>query len=107
MTDIKPDLNLSLNESSENRQGTGPAVDPSAEHPIAGYFATAFGFLGIFSIGYVFVPMAIIASFIALFSGQIIWGVFGLMLSFAGLVTSPFLLAFLGLAWLASITGFN
>ncbi len=90
-----PDLELSLQDPSGNR--------PS---PVAGYFAIVFGLLGIFSIGYVFVPLAFIASLVALFSGQIIWGIFGLMLGLAGLLTSPFLLAFLGLAWMAAVFGF-
>ncbi len=97
MTDIK----LSLEQPPGNQQNSGG--DPTSGHPVAGYFAVALGLLGIFSIGYVFVPLAFIASLVALFSGQIIWGVFGLLLSFAGLLTSPFLLAFLGLAWLASV----
>ena len=33
------------------------------------------GLLGIFTSGPIFVPMAFLASLIALFSGQIIWGV--------------------------------
>ena len=99
------DIKLSLEEQSENQSGPGNNLD--AGHPIAGYFAIGLGLLGIFSIGYVFVPLAFIASIVALFSGQIIWGVFGLLLSFAGLLTSPFLLAFLGMAWLASVFGFG
>jgi len=103
MTDIKPDIKLSLQDPPGNQQGSNG--DPTAGHPIAGYFAVALALLGIFSVGYVFVPLAFIASIIALFSGQIIWGVFGLLLGFAGLLTSPFLLAFLGMAWLASVAG--
>ena len=95
------DIKLSLEDSPQNQ--SGPGGNPAPGHPVAGYFAIGAGLLGIFSIGYIFVPLAFIASIVALFSGQIIWGVFGLMLSFAGLITSPFLLAFLGLAWLASI----
>ncbi len=97
------DIKLSLEQPSGNRQNPGPG--PNAGHPVAGYFAVASGLLGIFSVGYIFVPLGFIASLVALFSGQIIWGVFGLLLSFAGLLTSPFLLAFLGLAWLASVIG--
>jgi len=104
MTDIKPDINLSLQDLPGNQQD--PSGGPTEGHPVAGYFAVALGLLGIFSIGYIFVPLAFIASIIALFSGQIIWGVFGLLLGLAGLLTSPFLLAFLGMAWLASVFGF-
>ena len=99
------DIKLSLEQQPGNQPGSGNG--PNAGHPIAGYFAIGLGLLGIFSIGYVFVPLAFIASIVALFSGQIIWGVFGLLLSFAGLLTSPLLLAFLGMAWLASVFGFG
>ena len=97
MTDIK----LSLQDPPENQQGSNGG--PMEGHPIAGYFAVVLGLLGIFTVGYIFVPQAFIASIVALFSGQIIWGVFGLLLAFAGLLTSPLLLAFLGMAWLASV----
>ncbi|MBT7944263.1 MAG: hypothetical protein HN719_13040 [Alphaproteobacteria bacterium] len=67
--------------------------------------AVGLALLGIFTTGYIFVPLSFLASIIALFSGQIIWGIFGILLSFAGLLTSPVLLTFLGVAWLASIFG--
>ncbi len=78
---------------------------PQEAAPIAGYFAIGLALAGIFTSGTIFVPLAFIASVIALFSGQIIWGIFGILLSFAGLLTSPILLTFLGLAWLASVVG--
>ncbi|MHA1599171.1 MAG: hypothetical protein ACTSV1_10655 [Alphaproteobacteria bacterium] len=93
------DIKLSLEDPD-----SGPSNPPSPQAaPIAGYFAIALALLGIFTSGVIFVPLAFIASIIALFSGQIIWGVFGILLSFAGLATSPMLLGILGLAWLASI----
>ena len=93
------DMNLSLQTPEDNNGDRGST-------PVAGYFAIGFALLGIFSVGYIFVPLAFLASFIALFSGQIIWAIFGILLSFAGLMTSPVLLTFLGLAWLASTFGF-
>ncbi|HER27237.1 MAG TPA: hypothetical protein ENI69_09020 [Rhodospirillales bacterium] len=91
------DIKLSLENSSGNRQ------NPESGHPIAGYLALLFGLLGIFSVGYVFVPLTFIAAIVALFAGQIIWGIFGMLLGFAGLLTSPVLLAFLGMAWLLAL----
>jgi hypothetical protein len=58
-----------------------------------------FGILGIFTKGYIFVPLALICSLIALFMGQISLAFIGLLLSVAGLLTSPVLLAILGVGW--------
>jgi hypothetical protein len=68
--------------------------------PIIGAAAVAFGILGIFSMGYIFVPLALICSIITLFLGQISWAFIGLLLTVAGLLTSPVLLGLLGIAWL-------
>lgn len=86
----------------DNRSATSPLPEGP---PVAGYLAVGLALLGIFSAGYIFVPLAFLASVIALFSGQILWGIFGMLLSFAGLMTSPVLLTFMGIAWLASIAG--
>ena len=101
------DIKLSLQSPEENGDSNGPQYTPpeSEPTPVAGYFAVGLGLLGIFTTGYIFVPLALLASVIALFSGQIIWGIFGILLTFAGLLTSPVLLTFLGLAWLASFVG--
>ena len=103
------EIKLSLQSSDENEQQGGgshnAAPPPKDAPPIAGYFAIGFALAGIFSVGYIFVPLAFLASIIALFSGQIIWGIFGILLSFAGLLTSPVLLTFIGLAWMASVFG--
>lgn len=102
------DIKLSLQAPEENNQQQGPQFTPPPEReamPVAGYFAIGLGLLGIFTTGYIFVPLALLASLIALFSGQIIWGIFGMLLTFAGLLTSPVLLTFLGLAWFASVVG--
>ncbi len=68
--------------------------------PIMGGAAVAFGVLGIFTKGYIFVPLGIVCSIISLFMGQIAWAFIGFLLATAGLLTSPVLLAFLGIAWL-------
>lgn len=95
-----PRIRLSLKKPNPE------ATPMEEEQPIAGYFAVGLGLLGIFTAGYIFTPLAFLASVIALFSGQILWAVFGLLLSFAGLLSSPVLLTFLGIAWMASIMGF-
>ncbi len=65
-----------------------------------GAAAVAFGILGIFTKGYIFVPLGVVCSVISLFLGQISWAFVGFLLATAGLLTSPVLLAFLGIAWL-------
>ena len=95
-------MKLSLNANS----GSGGGGNEEAR-PIAGWFAVGFGLLGIFGPGYIFVPLALLTSVIALFMGQFIWAALGLMLSFAGFVTSPLLWAALGFSalihWINSI----
>ena len=71
------------------------------KQPVAGMFAVGFGVLGIFTHGYVFVPLALIMSIIAIFARQAIWAVVGLLLAVVGFLTSPILIAFLGLGALA------
>ncbi|OEJ69258.1 hypothetical protein [Magnetovibrio blakemorei] len=73
--------------------------------PLLGMFAVGFGLLGIFTIGPVFVPLALIFGLIAIFAGQILWGLTALVLALAGFVTSPTLLLFLGAGALAAWLG--
>ena len=101
MPKIKLSLQTSENKVQGQQQNNTPP--PLEDAPIAGYFAVGLALLGLFATGYIFVLLAFVASFIALLSGQILLGVLGLMLSFAGLMISPALLTFLGAAWLAFI----
>jgi len=99
---------LSLNPDQQDPDQPAPdslgsgslGSDGPGRIPVMGGAAVAFGMLGIFSIGYVFVPLGILCSIIALFLGQIPWAFIGFLLAVAGLLTSPVLLAFLGIAWL-------
>ncbi len=100
------EIKLSLQSSKDNAQGPDPqnnSQGPDAPTPVAGYLAVGLALLGIFTTGFIFVPLSFLASIIALFSGQVIWGIFGMLLTFAGLLTSPVLLALLGVAWLAIV----
>jgi len=67
--------------------GAGPQAPQKS--PVMGWFDVGFGFLGIFTIGFVFVPLGLICSLIALLTGQAIWEFIGLMLAVAGFLTSP------------------
>ncbi len=68
--------------------------------PMLGAAAVVFGLLGIFTKGYIFVPLAFICSLVALFLGNVSWAFVGLLLAVAGLLTSPVLLALIGISWL-------
>ena len=102
---------LSLNPDQQDPDQTDPdgpdslrpdslGPDGSGRIPIMGAAAVAFGILGIFTKGYIFVPLGVVCSIISLFLGQISWAFIGFLLAAAGLLTSPVLLAFLGIAWL-------
>ena len=81
----------------------GPTEDITKSHPIAGYFAVIFGLLGIFVNGLIFVPLSLICSVIALVSGQFIWAVLGILVSLAGVLTSPVILMMVGFGWMAKM----
>lgn len=85
------EMKLSLNPS----QNGAPRPE---KQPVMGWFAVAFGFLGIFTIGVIFVPLGFIFSILAILFGQAIWGFIGLLLAAMGLITSPNLLLLIGMA---------
>ena len=89
---------LSLDPDQQGPDQTDP--DGPGKIPMLGAAAVAFGILGIFTKGYIFVPLGVVCSIISLFLGQISWAFIGFLLATAGLLTSPVLLAFLGIAWL-------
>ena len=74
------------------------------KQPVMGYAAVAFGVLGIF-ISFWFTPFGFLCSVIALFLGQVVWAFLGLILAFIGVITSPILLATLGLGAIAAWLG--
>lgn len=84
---------LSLGEAEPRSED--PQQPPKS--PVMGWFAVAFGFLGIFTIGFIFVPLGLICSLFALFMGQAMWGFIGVMLAVAGFVTSPKLWLIVGM----------
>lgn len=76
-----------------------PAADVPDDResvPFMGAAAIALGLLGIFTKGYIFVPLAFICPLVALFLGLRRLTV----LAVAGLLTSPVLLAMIGISWL-------
>jgi hypothetical protein len=106
----RPSLSLTPDpdpdSSGENADEPGPAQILGVEKkPVLGWLAIGFGVLGIFTNGTIFVPLAFICSVAALFVGQGAWAFGGFLLSVAGLLTSPVLLALLGLGALAAYFG--
>ncbi len=97
---------LSLGGDSNAGDDNGNARGP-IPNPVMGWFAVGFGLLGIFTIGYIFVPLCLICSVIALFSRQVVWGFVGLMLAVAGLLTSPKLWLIIGMSAAYALFDFN
>ena len=98
--DPDPDPSGTDAAEPETAQGSG-----AERKPVMGWLAVGFGVLGIFTKGYIFVPLAFVCSVAALFVGQGAWAFGGLLLSVIGLLTSPVLLALLGLGALAAYFG--
>ena len=104
---------LSLNSGDAQAQFNAAAVGTAQQQPLApttplmGYCAVGFGLLGIFTIGFVFVPLGLIFSIAALFLGQSVWGAVGLMLAVAGFITSPKLWLIVGMGTLYVMFDFD
>ena len=82
-------------------------TQPPPHRPVMGYVAVGCGVIGLFTHSLFFVPLAFLCSVVALFMGQTLWAFGGFILSFIGLVTSPVLLALLGLGALAAYFGLS
>ncbi|MCP5373136.1 MAG: hypothetical protein H6907_15525 [Hyphomicrobiales bacterium] len=71
--------------------------------PVTGFLAVAFGLLGLFTVGWLFNPIGLVFSLLALLFGQIAWGLAGLALAVAGFFASPVLLGLVGLTAIAAL----
>ena len=104
---------LSLNSGDAQAQFNAAAAGAAQQQavapttPVMGYCAVGFGLLGIFTIGFVFMPLGLIFSILALFLGQTVWGWAGLMLAIAGFVTSPQLWLIVGMGAFYVMFGFD
>ena len=98
--------NLQTLKTQVDDPHAGPHTQPPREDklPLLGLFAVGFGVLGIFTVGPIFVPLSLILGIIALFIGQIGLGLVAIVLSMIGIITSPTIMAVVGLgavlAWL-------
>lgn len=97
---------MSLKTQAEGTPRTASATPQAHEGnlPLLGLFAVGFGVLGIFTFAPIFAPLGLIFGIIALFIGQIGLGLGAIFLSIIAIVTSPTLMAVVGLgaflAWL-------
>ena len=108
--DPDPDPDKESEPGSDSNASPGTDAYPATplvpeKKPIMGWAAVGFGILGIFTKGYIFVPLGFLCSVVALFMGQAAWALVGFLLAVIGLLTSPVLLALLGLGALAAYFG--
>jgi len=104
----RPDGNVDapVRDAAQDTAGYGEASSYAKDNglPLLGLFAVGFGLLGIFTIGPVFVPLALVFGLVAIFAGQILLGLTAVVLALAGVLTSPTLMLVLGVgafaAWL-------
>ena len=108
---MEKQIPLSMKGSDENGPGTAAQTGAPGEfseikdYPVIGYLAVICGVLAIFTWGIVFVPMSMAFAIAAMIAGQGAWGFSGLVLGMIGLMTSPTLLALLGLGAVAAFFG--
>ncbi len=101
-------IDLKLDTHGGDIINPGPVPDGHVvqkKSPIIGWFAVGCGILGLFTASILFVPLTLIFSIIALFMGQFIWALGGVLLAIIGFLTSPQLLLIVGLGALASYFG--
>ena len=68
-----------------------------------GILGIIFGFLSIFVLAFLFVPLALLCSILAFFKKDLtnkMLASFGIIFSVIGVLTSPFLLGVIGMSWL-------
>jgi hypothetical protein len=92
------DMKLSLKQQNSKNQNNSEALNKKECAPLMGWLAVVFGFLGIFTFGFIFVPLGFLFSVLAFFRGQALGGFVGLLLAVMGLITSPKLLLLIGMA---------
>ena len=91
-------MKLSLKQQNSKNQNNSEAPNKKECAPHIGWLAVVFGFLGIFTFGFIFVPLGFLFSVLAFFRGQALGGFVGLLLAVMGLITSPKLLLLIGMA---------
>lgn len=85
-----------------SRERTEPPETARDKAPVLGWFAVGFGVLAVFSWSIIFVPLALICGIVALFVGQVFWGIGAIVLAVIAIVTSPIWLMTLGLGAMAT-----
>jgi len=86
---------LSLSENQAERPVAPDTVEEPT--PLSGYLAVGFGLLGVFGPAFIFTPLGILFSLIALLRGQGAWGFVGLLLAIGGILSSPIFMGIIGL----------
>jgi len=86
---------LGLSKNQTDRLSASEQVEEST--PLSGYLAVGFGMLGIFGPAFIFTPLGLLFSLIALFRGQGAWGFVGLLLAIGGILSSPIFMGIIGL----------
>ena len=99
-------LNTGQNGEQNAASGGNAAVQPPRDNPpIVGILAVIFGVMSIFTWSILFVPLALVLGIIALFIGQIGWGIGAIILSVIGVLTSPMIIMMLGMGALMAYFG--
>ncbi|MCR4378418.1 MAG: hypothetical protein NUV50_10055 [Rhodospirillales bacterium] len=106
MNEKKPPISLKTEIDKGDVVGGRSALARDENLPLLGLFAVGFAVLSIFILAPVFGPLGLILGIIALFVGQIGLGVWAILLSVIGMITSYTLMTFLGLGLAVAWLGF-
>ena len=95
---FRPKQSVEVRSTSEGVQTTQERIVVIREsRPVFGTLSVVLGLIGVFVASFILSPLAFVLGVIAIFSGQPISGVTGVLLATAGILTSPVLIALLGL----------
>ncbi len=116
MTDKKPIMSLKTQPSPSTVADSDAGGEDlntishtgGKDLPLLGLFAVGFGILSILPFvpgGFLFAPLSLILGLIALFIGQIGYGLGAVVLSMVGIMSSPILMGLIGVATFLSWLG--
>lgn len=97
---FRPKQSVEVRSTSEGAQTSQERIVVIREsRPVFGTLSVVLGLIGVFVASFILSPLALVLGVIAIFSGQPISGVTGVLLATAGILTSPVLIALLGLGF--------
>ena len=100
---FRPKDSLEVRSSGKGVEATQERVVVIRErNPVFGTLSIVLGLIGVFVASFILSPLALILGVTAIFGGQPISGITGVLLATVGILTSPILIGLFGLGFVVS-----